>query len=91
MIVYIKSSIKNGIKIGHNFVGTLEITLFKKFFGLKNDNRILFTYTSPMTSSYSKTRCTNILEKIESNYIDGGIVFLLWAILMGKQNGERTL
>ena len=42
-----------------------------------------------MTSSYSKTRNVNILEKIESNYIDGGNNILIMGDLNGKtKNGE---
>ena len=85
MIVYIKTCIKKGIKIGHNFdVDTVEVMLLKKFFGLKKDIKILFTYASPATSSYTKTRSINILEKIEYNYMDGGND----TIIMGDLNGK---
>ena len=72
MIAYIKTSIRTGIKIGHNFdVDAQEVTLLKTFFGWKEDIKILFTYASPLNSSYTKTRSISILEKIETYYIDG--------------------
>ena len=84
MIVYIKASIKNGTQIGHNFdVDTLEVKLLKNFFGLKSDVNILFTYASPITSCYTKSRDENILEKIECKYI--GFDNL---IIIGDLNGK---
>ena len=85
MLVYIKTSIKKGVKIGHNFdVDTLEVKLLKNFFGLNKDIKFLFTYASPINSSYTKSRNMNILEKIEVYYIDGEDN----TIIMGDLNGK---
>ena len=85
MVVYVKTSIKNGLKIDRNFdVDTLEIILSKSFFGLENDVKILFTYASPATSNYTRTRDMNVLEKIEAIYIGGDKN----VIIMGDLNGK---
>ena len=65
----------------------LEVTLGKLFFGLTEDIKILFTYASPINSCYTKARTMNILEKIETQYIDGGNNY----IIMGDLNGRTKL
>ena len=89
MIVYIKSSIKNGTKIGYNFdVDVVEVSLLKTFFGFENDI-IIFTYASPLNSSYTTSRNVNILEKIESNYTGVGNNLIIMGDLNGKtKQGE---
>jgi exonuclease III len=87
-LIYIKTSIRNGVKIRHHFdEDALEVTLLKNFFGLNKDVKFLFTYASPINSCYTKTRTTNILDKIETLYIDdGGNV-----IIMGDLNGRTKM
>ena len=90
MIIYVKSSIKNGIKIGYNFdVDVVEVSLLKTFFGFENDIKILFTYASPLNSSYTTSRNVNILEKIECNYTGVGNNLIIMGDLNGKtKQGE---
>ena len=74
MIIYIKASIKNGIDTRRTFdEDALEVTLLRNFFGLSNDIKLLFTYASPINSCYTKARATNILEKIETHFIDQSV------------------
>ena len=88
MLVYIKTSIRSGARIRRNFDDdALEITLLKNFFGLDKDIKILFTYASPINSCYTKARTTNMLDKIETHFIDGGDNF----IIMGDLNGRTKL
>ena len=44
----------------------------------------MFTYASPITSSYTKSRSMKVLEKIETYYIDGNAN----TIIMGDLNGK---
>ena len=88
MIIYIKASIRNGTNIRRTFdEDAFEVTLLKNFFGLRNDIKLLFTYASPINSCYTKARATNILDKIETHFIDGGNNF----IVIGDLNGRTKL
>ena len=88
MLVYIKTSIRSGARIRRNFDDdALEVTLLKNFFGLGKDFKILFTYASPINSCYTKARTTNILDKIETQFIDDGNNF----IIVGDLNGRTKL
>ena len=85
ILLFIKTSIRNGIKIKHNFdKDAIEATFLKNFFGLKNDVKYLFTYASPINSPYTKSRTANIFDKIETQYIDDGGNL----IIMGDLNGR---
>ena len=85
MIIFIKTSIRNGIKIRTNFdQDALEATFLKNFFGLEKDVKYLFTYASPINSPYTKSRTVNILDKIETQYIDANH----YGIIMGDLNGK---
>ena len=87
-MIYIRSSISKGVKIGKTFdQDALELILLKNFFGLNTDIKLLFTYASPINSCYTKNRALNILEKIETHYIDGGNN----SIIMGDLNGRTKL
>ena len=84
MLIYIKTCIKNGVKVGRNFdEDALEVTLLKQFFGLRRDTKFLFTYVSPINSPHTKSKTEHILEKIETRFIDdeGGVI-------MGDLNGK---
>ena len=77
-MAYVKTSIRNGVKVGHKFdKDAIEITLLKNFFGLNDDIKFLFTYASPINSCYTKKRITNILDRIETHFIDGGNNFII--------------
>ena len=85
MIIFIKTSIRKGIKIRNNFdQDALEATFLKTFFGLEKDVKYLFTYASPINSPYTKSRTVNILDKIETQYIDANH----YGIIMGDLNGK---
>ena len=71
ILIFIKTSIRNGITFRHNFdKDAIEATFLKIFFGLKKDVKYLFTYASPIHSPYTTSRPENILDKIETGYID---------------------
>ena len=88
MIIYIKASIRSGTEILRTFdEDALEVKLLKNFFGLSKDIKLLFTYASPINSCYTKARTKNILDKIETHFIDGGHNF----IVIGDLNGRTKL
>ena len=87
-LVLVRKSIEKGIKLGKNSdADAFEVTLLEKFFHLREDTKILFTYASPLNSSYTKTRDTNILDKLETKLVDGGENY----IIMGDLNGRTKL
>ena len=88
ILIFIKTCIRNGIKIGHNFDNdALQATFLKHFFGLKKDIKCLFTYASPINSPYTKSRNANILDMIETKFIeDEGN-----CIIMGDLNGRTKM
>ena len=64
MLLLIKKQYRKGIKINKNLdVDALEITLLHNFFDMKENVKIIFTYAGPITSSYTKSRPENILDK----------------------------
>ena len=84
MLVYIKTCIKNGVKVGCSFdEDALEVTLLKKFFGLRRDTKFLFTYASPLNSPHTRSKTEHILPKIETKFIDDQ-----GSIIMGDLNGK---
>ena len=88
MMIFVRTSINNGVKIRKTFdEDALEVILLKKYFGLANDIKLLFTYASPINSCYTKARTMNILDKIETHFIDGGNNF----IIMGDLNGRTKI
>ena len=85
ILIFTKSCIKHGIKYGLQFDrDAIEVTLSKSFFGLRKDNKILFTYASPINSPYTKAKSENILEKIETRYFEDDGKY----IIMGDLNGR---
>ena len=85
MLLFIKSCIKNGVKVGRKLdEDSVEIIIKKNFFGLSKDVNLLFTYASPINSPYTKSRTENILEKIETQYINDQCN----CIIMGDLNGR---
>ena len=84
ILIFIKTCIRNGVKIGHNFdEDALEVTLLKNFFGLRRDTKFLFTYASPINSPHTRAKSGNILELIETRYIDKAS-----CVIMGDLNGR---
>ena len=88
LLLFIRKSIKEGVKVRDIFDDdALEITLQKKFFGLQEDIKILFIYASPLNSSYTKSRTSNIWEMIETRTRDEGSQY----IIMGDMNGRTGI
>lgn len=84
-LIFIRKSIKMGLKIGKiRDDDAFEITLKKSFFGTSKDKKILFVYASPLNSCYTKSRTENIFDKIETKLVDGGSNH----IIMGDLNGK---
>ena len=67
----------------------IEVILHKKPFNLKEDKRIIFTYASPLNSSYTKSRSKTVLEKIETYIDDGRYSFLVMGDLNGRTKREE--
>ena len=85
MLLFKKCSIRSGSKVPRNFDDdVLEVTLSKNYFGLTKDFKIIFT---PINSCYTKARTINVLDKIETQFIDGDKNF----IIMGDLNGRTKL
>ena len=85
MILLITRTLRKGVKINRDIDDdTVELILDKGFFGFGKNMRILFTYASPLTSSYTKSRTKTVLEKIETFIDDGRNSFLV----MGDLNGR---
>ena len=84
-LILIRKSIKMGIKIVEKCDDdAFEITLLKNFFGSKQDKKILFAYASPLNSCYTKSRSVNILDKIETELVDGDSKYIIMDDLNGK-------
>ena len=88
MLLLIKKQYRKGIKINKNLdVDALEITLLHDFFDLKENVKIIFTYASPITSSYTKSRPENILDKLDRELANARST----TIIMGDLNGRTEL
>lgn len=86
ILVFIKLSIQKGIKIDRSFDDDgIVLKLSKSFFGLQNDINLIFSYASPIDSSYTKSKPTNILDKIECQYAPFS------TIVMGDLNGRTRI
>ena len=89
MLLYIKKTIRKGIKIKQDFdQDVLEVVLSKTFFSLKEDKHILFTYASPINSCYTKARSINILEKIETKKADYQNTLIIGDLNGRTKNGD---
>ena len=89
MLIFIRRTIKKGVKINKKVDDdSLEVILDSKYFGLSGNIRILFTYASPLTSSYTKSRTKTVLEKIENYIVDGRRSFLVMGDLNGRTKKE---
>ena len=85
MLLLIKRTLRKGVKINRDIDDdSVELVLDKGFFGFDKNMKILFTYASPLTSSYTKSRTKTVLEKIETFIDDGRNSFLV----MGDLNGR---
>ena len=83
-LLYIKKSIRKGIKIIQDFdQDCIEVILKKAFFNFKEDKHLLFPYASPVNSCYTKSKPENLLEKIETKEAD-----YQNALIMGDLNGR---
>ena len=84
-LLLIRKSISRGISIDKSFdVDTLLIKFHKSFFGLNEDRSLLFTYATPLSSCYTKSRTENILDKIETTLTNVDFI-------MGDLNGKTNL
>lgn len=63
------------------------MSISKNYFGLSRDVKILFTYASPLTSSYTKSRKETVLEKIGKYIEDGRHSYFV----MGDLNGRTKI
>ena len=85
-----RSTIRKGIKVNNKIdLDALELILDKKFFGFTKDIRILFTYASPITSPYTRSRENAVLEKIETYIEESRNSFLVIGDLNGKTRTEE--
>ncbi len=85
MLLFIRRAIRKGIKVNRDIDDDcIELTLDKDYFGFSRDMKILFTYASPLSSSYTKSRKETVLEKLE-NYIHDGRHS---CVVMGDLNGR---
>ena len=90
MLIYVRNSIKNGIKIGKKSdKDALEIILKKHFFGLVQDRKILYTYASPINSCYTKSRSANILDKLETDFLNDDQNYIVMGDLNGRTKTEE--
>ena len=91
MLIIIRKALQKGVKINKNKdKDLLEVTLKKSFFGLQRDVQILFTYASPITSCYTKSRTENIIDKIEKIVTIGNDNYE-HSIIMGDLNGRTNV
>ena len=72
-------------------VDALEIVLDSGFFGFAKDLKILFTYASPINSSYTISRDQPILEKIETHIDDGRNSFFVYGRPKWKNENRGRL
>ena len=63
----------------------IDVTLNEAFFDLEKSMRILFTYASPLTSSYIRSRSRMVLDHLIKYIHDGRNSDLV----MGDLNGKR--
>ena len=65
MLLFIRRTLRKGMKVNRDIDDdSIEVVLDKGFFGLTRSMRILFTYASPLSSSYTKARPKTVLEKL---------------------------
>ena len=77
------------MKVNHDLdEDALEITLSKKYFGLRRDVRLYFTYASPINSPYTKDKPGNVLEIIEMKYVKENDNCLIMGDLNGRTKNE---
>ena len=61
MLLFIRRTLKKGVKINRDIDDdSVELILDGGFFGFDKNMRILFTYASPLTSSYTKSRSKTV-------------------------------
>ena len=85
MLLFIRRTLRKGMKVNRDVDDDcVEVVLDKDFFGLTESVKILFTYASPLSSPYTKSRSGTVLEKIDT-YIDNGRTSCL---VTGDLNGR---
>ena len=89
MLLFIRRSLRKGVKVNRDIDNDcIEVTLNEGFFGLEKSLQILFTYASPLTSSYTKSRSGTVLDRIETYINDGRNSVLVMGDLNGKTKTE---
>ena len=83
LLVLVRKTIYPGIKYG-KFTDddAFHLVLKHDFFGFDSDKNLIFTYASPATSSYTKSRSENIFDKIETKVDPKNL------IIFGDLNGK---
>ena len=90
MLLLIRRTIRKGVKVNSKIdVDSLEIVLDRGFFGFRNNVKILFTYASPVNSSYTISRDQNVLEKIETYINDGRNCYFCMGDLNGRTKTDE--
>ena len=90
MLLFIRRTLRKGIKINRDIDDdSMEVILDRGFFGLTKRIKILFTYASPLSSSYTKSRTGTVLEKIETYIVDGRNSVLVMGDLNGRTRTEE--
>ena len=85
MLLFIRRSLRKGVKVNNDIDDDcIEVTLNEGFFGLEKSVRILFTYASPLTSSYTRSRSRTVLDHLETFINDGRNSVLVMGDLNGK-------
>ena len=83
LLVLIRKPIFKGIKKGKfSDDDALHLVIKKEFFGLDADKNVIFTYASPSTSCYTKSRPDSVFDKIETKIDPKNL------IIFGDLNGK---
>ena len=89
MLLFIRRTLRKGVKINRDIDDLIEVVLDKVFFGLDRHVRILFTYASPITSPYIKSRSKTVLEELETSIEDGRNSIIVMGDLNGRTKTEE--
>ncbi len=90
MLLFIRRTLRKGMKVNRDIdEDCVEVILDKDFFGLTECVRILFTYASPLTSPYTKSRSRTVLEKIDTHIDNGRTSCLVTGDLNGRTKTDE--